>query len=239
MNLDDQEVMMIARIVARLKGMSPEKKEEWFRKSMELFVESEAKCGLDLPGDLLGPWETFYRDLFDLDLDFSSLRIPEKKGGFDRLIIVAKGMTPDKLYAKCQELFTCWKYRNNLDSVTSDRDSNKMGTYAIWVRDRVEADVELEGKSANMLAKEGVKGLTLPERLLYELKYFTETGLPVQGQTGKHLDLKNITLCSGSRYPVGGVPGVFWYSGFGKMCVDWYDPDYRYDYLRARAAVTL
>jgi hypothetical protein len=41
------------------------------------------------------------------------------------------------------------------------------------------------------LAARNIRGHYLLERLLYELKYFAETG--------KHLDIDNLTLCSGSR----------------------------------------
>ncbi len=91
----------------------------------------------------------------------------------------------------------------------------------------MEADEELKNKSANMLAEAGIKGETLPERLLHELKYFTDTG--------KHLDVKNTTLCSGSRDPYGVVPLVDWLSVAGGMRMHWCG----LDDLRARAAVTL
>jgi len=50
-----------------------------------------------------------------------------------------------------------------------------------------------------------ISTMTVPERLLYEIKYYDETG--------EHLDVKNITLCSGSRDSAGSVPYVYWYSG--------------------------
>ena len=231
MNLDDQEVMMIARIVARLKGMSPEEKEEWFRKAMEAFVEGEANYlqGFDLPGVTLCSWETFYRDLFGWELDFSTLVIPRPERGFDRLLVVPQGLTPESLYAKCRELFSCWKYTDNLDSITSERDSAKIGTYAIWVRGRKEADEEMKNKSADDFAASGIKGITLPERLLYELKYFMETK--------KHLDMENLTNCTGSRDTDGEVPFVTWHVERGWMDVDRFYSGHKFDRLRARAVI--
>lgn len=234
MNEDDKKAM-IAKLAFLLKGMSPEEKEEMFRKAMEEFVEGEAKLGLDLPDGLSGSWEIFYRDLFGWELDFSTIVIPEPKQGFNRLLMVPQILTTERLYAKCVKLFPCWKYADNLDSITSDRGFDKLtasdpaSTYAIWVRDCVEADEELKNKSANMLAESGIKGMTLPERLLYELKYFTETK--------KHLDVKNFTLCIGSRDPDGRVPYVHWNAEYGKMYVHWFYPDYGGDYLRARAVI--
>lgn len=48
-----------------------------------------------------------------------------------------------------------------------------------------------------------------------ELDYFKETG--------EHLDVKNITLCSGSRDSDGDVPDVDWDPDDGKVRVHWYD----------------
>jgi hypothetical protein len=174
-------------------------------------------------------WQNFYRDI-GIKTDFSNLRIPEKLQGFDRLIVVAQGMTPQRLYDKCKELFSCWKWTDeNLDKiVTSDR-SAKDSAYAAWFRDRVEADDELKSLSANALKEKSVAGVTLEERLVYELKYFKETG--------KHLDIENVTLCTGSRYSDGGVPFVDWRAG-DRLRVRWYDPDDTDGSLRVRQAVS-
>ncbi len=198
-------------------------------------VDKMADCvvqGKSAVANTLSDWQNFYAEVFGLMLDFSGLRIPEKRDGFNRLIIVAEGMTPNRLYDKCAELFPGWKYADNLDQITSDRKADH--DYAIWVRDRQEADEELKNKSANTLEKEGVSSATLEERLLYELKFFIET----RGKTGegKHLDVSNWTLCAGSRYPGGGVPFVSW--GGDGVRVGWCGPGDRHDDLRARVAVS-
>ena len=73
------------------------------------------------------------------------------------------------------------------------------------------------------------KGITLEERLLLEIEYFKKTG--------KHLDVENWTLCSGSRYQDGYVPSAYWDGDeFG---VDWYGSDGRFACGRARSAVFL
>jgi hypothetical protein len=180
--------------------------------------------------DFLADWFSFYRDVFGLETDFSSLRIPERKECFDCLIVVAQGMTPQKLYDKCKELFLCWKYTDrNLDEIiTSDRTA-KDGPYAVWVRDGVEADEELKNLSVNQLKSMNISGITLEERLLLELKLFKKTG--------KHLDIQNWTLCAGSRDSDGGVPFVSW-DGGSELRVFWYDSGGASDGLRARAAVS-
>lgn len=180
----------------------------------------------DFSGVLLD-WQNFYRKVFGIEVDFlSNLVIPAQPEGFDRLLIIADGITPQRLYDKCVQLFPSWKWTDgDLDEiVTSDR----TGAYAIWIRDRVEADEELKNLSANQLKERGVSGITLEERLIYELNYFKETG--------QHLDTQNVTLCSGSRYSGGYVPYVVWFGG--KMRVNWSYPVYRSDVLRSRQVVS-
>ncbi|MEK7556514.1 MAG: hypothetical protein AAB538_00895 [Patescibacteria group bacterium] len=185
-----------------------------------------AEKSLDLH---LSSWASLYKEM-GIDLDVANLKVPEPKPGFDRLIIVAQGMTPNRAYEECAKRFPCWKYADDLDTAvpTNDRDPSN-STYALWVRDRVEADEELKNKSANDLKEEDVKGITLLERIFYELKYHNETG--------KHLDLENVTLCSGSRHSDGHVPYAYWLDG--RFDVIYYDADYHNPSLRSRAVVSL
>ena len=181
------------------------------------------------PFEAKSDWQNFYSEL-GIEADFSNLQIPNKQKGFDHLIIVAKEMTPQLLYDKCEELFPCWKWTDkNLDEIVESERTAKNGAYAIWVRDRVEADEELKNLSADDLKNKNIPGITLEERFIHELKYFKETG--------KHLDRDNITLCASSRYSDGGVPGVSWCRG--ELRVHWLYPDHRLDSLRARRAVSI
>lgn len=177
----------------------------------------------------IADWQNFYRDVFVIETDFSNLRIPERRDGFDRLIIVAQGMTPQRLYDKCVELFPCWRWTNdNLDKVVESRRTSKDRAYAIWVRDRVEADEELKNMSAEQLDEDGIPGISLEERFIYEFKYFKETG--------KHLDIQNVTLCTGSRDSDGDVPGVGWDGG--ELSFYWYYSLYADGDLRSRQVVS-
>ncbi len=172
-------------------------------------------------------WQDFYREHFGIEIDFSEIELPETKDDFDRLIIVARGMTMNQVFKACEKHFTCWKYYDDLDKNTPINDRPADKTYAIAIRDRVEADEEYKNLSANELTEKSIKGITLLERLVLELKYFTETG--------SHLDISNITLCSGSCDSDGDVPFVRWRGGeFG---VDWYEADYSSDDLRCREVV--
>ena len=176
----------------------------------------------------LRDWQTLYRQEFGIEIDISKIRIPKRVPGFNRLIVVAQGLTPEKIVSVLKGHMTVWKYADNLDTVKSDRKTDQ--PYAIWIRDRQEADEELKNKSANQLQQEGVNCITLEERLLYHLKYFLETG--------KHLDEKNWTLCAGSRDPDGGVPEVVWGPGGGVVGVGWCGPSVADSGLRARSVVS-
>jgi len=141
-----------------------------------------------------------------------------------RTIHIPKGLTIEQAYTECVKLFPCWRWTNDdLDAlVTSDRTSNQ--AYSVQVRNRVEADEELKNLSANQLQKQGIKGITLLERLVLELDYFKETG--------QYLDVINTTLCSGSRSSDGDVPRVGWRDG--GLGVSWCGPDRSDGSLRAR-----
>jgi len=117
-------------------------------------------------------------------------------------IEMKKEWTTKYLFNECKKLFPIWIYdKEELNKITSDR----KGDYTVYFRDRVEADEELKSKSADDLSREGIKGITLEERLVLEIDYFNKTG--------KHLDIENVTLCSGSRYSDGGVPDVDFVDG--------------------------
>ena len=182
-----------------------------------------------LPAEMLADWASFYKEVFGLDLDLSGITIPERKRGFDRLLVIARGMTPQRLFDKCKELFPSWKYADkNLDEVIKSDRTSQNGHYAIWVRDRVEADEENRNLSADVLKERGTAEITLEERMLYESKFFEETG--------KHLDRSNWTLCGGSRYSDGDVPSAGWSDD--RFEVYWSYSYYRRGGLRSRSVVS-
>ncbi len=178
-----------------------------------------------LSRDPLKQWEALYREEFSETHDFSRVKIPKKREGFTRVIIVAKDTTMNRIYAVCEKKFPCWRHTDDLDKGVSTNDRTPTTHYAILVRDCVEADEELKDLSADDLTTQKVNGITLLERLLLELKYFRETG--------KHLDPQSVTLCSGSRYAGGRVPGADWDDGLFK--VDWSCHLDQHPRLRSRA----
>jgi len=179
-------------------------------------------------------WQKFYKQVFNLDADFPNLTIPAKRDVFNWLIIMLQGLTAQKLYDRCKELFGAWRWVDkSLDEVLDQTKSARNpanGTCAIWIRDRVEADEELKNKSANDLKQENIQGITLEERLLLELFYWWKTK--------KHLDIDNRTLCSGSRCVGGVVPYVHWRRFYDRLDVRWSYPVDAYDRLRSRQAVS-
>jgi|GEM_PF-1027365 len=194
----------------------------------------------------LQQWQLLYQQEFNLDIskDIDNLHIPDKpndpaqgrplqqgsgQAGFNWLIIVHKSLKPNQIFNKLQEKFNCYKYRDNLDEITTIADRPDTNIYAIWIRDRVEADEEHRNKSANRIQEEGINSITLEERLLLELWYWRNTK--------EHLDLNTWTLAAGSRDPLGRVPGVYGDGDVQGLYVYWCDASGAHGDLRCRQAV--
>lgn len=193
------------------------------KEKLQLFLR-----GKNSDQDRIGEWQRFYQKYFGISTDFSNIKIPEYQNGFDRLLIIARGLTLNQVYDVCAKQFSCWRYADDLDKAitNNDRDPAK-SAYAVWFRNRQEADEELKNLSADQLKEKGILGITLLERLLYELKYWDETN--------NHLDISNWTLCARSRNADGNVPDVHWDDD--KLKVNWYYANNHNDRLRSRAAV--
>ena len=145
-----------------------------------------------------------------------------------------KGVTSNKIVAGHKKLgVNFWLYADDLDAAvpTHDRDANRDGSYVVGFRRTVEADQENADKSANDLAKVGHKGIVLPERLLLGAGFYVATG--------QHLDVKTVTLCTGSRDADGHVPLVHFHSVNSEVDVGWFDYGNRRGDLRSRSVVSL
>lgn len=164
-------------------------------------------------------WVDLYKKYFNLDIDPSIIK--EIKGKWE--IFIPKSLTAQQVFDAFP--FPKWKYTDtNLNTAipTNDRIADK--DYIVYVDQNVEADEQFQNMSANDLRKIDHKGITLLERLVLELKYFEKTG--------EHLDKNNYTLCSGSRYSVGGIPCVYWCDG--KLKVRWFSVSDAYSYVCSR-----
>ena len=159
-------------------------------------------------------WKKFYHSAFGVEVDFTGVPIPEKPEGNYRLLFIAKGLSLNKVFDTW--IFPKWRYDSDLDKKVPTNKRMPTESYAIWVLAGDEPDVEFLGKSTRVADPNMEIGMTLLERMIFESKYFDETG--------KHLDVKGITFCSGSRSSVGDVPDVDLDSN-GGVGVSWYRLD--------------
>ena len=177
------------------------------------------------PEEQLADWVEFYHDEFGLKCDFSSLRIPERREGFDRLIVVEEGLFIEEAFQECAERFKSCKYYNApLDKLCVHNDRGaQSGPYAIWVKDGCAEDA-LEASAG--WVKGRLAGITLLERLLLELKYFSETGKHPDrfDQYGYSHHKSRVTVCSGSSDEKGCSPTVIWVDG--NLLIQWISDDY-------------
>lgn len=201
-------------------------------KMFQTFLEHRDPFGMPDSETQLNGWKDFYKKFFGVDLDLSRVRAPRAPvdwPGFDRLIVIAQGLATSRAYDVCAEHFECWYGATAVSRAIPLNDDRKPDqAYAIWVRNRVEADMELNNLSVAQLRAQGIAGITLLERMLYELKYWAETG--------KHLDVQAWTLCSGSCDADGGVPRVS--RNAGRLEVYWDYSNGREKFIRARAVVS-
>lgn len=179
--------------------------------------------------DLARYFRDFHRRT-DIEAEFAKMRWPSERLGFGWLVPVPKGIVASGVLVvlkQKQGVEVCNNY-GDVDAGHYDRTAARRG-YAVRFRNRVEADEEWKEKSADDLKKLKVVGTTLTERLLLE-SIFVAT-------TGNHLDIVNMTYCTGSRHLDGGVPGVDWYGGW--LYVYWRYSSHAHGYLRVREAVSV
>lgn len=177
-------------------------------------------------------WRAHYQNIYRLNPDFSGFRAPKRQEGFHRLAVLPRGFKIRSWVETVSHIHGLDLHDNDLDAMlaTNDRTSES-GAYAVWIRDRQEADEELKNLSALMLAEQKVAGITLAERLVAGTAHLFETG--------RHMDVENWTSCTGSRYSDGDVPYVNWRPGDRELYVNRHDPGDRDGYLRSRAVVSL
>lgn len=153
-------------------------------------------------------WEIFYDVYFGIRVDLSRIPIPSEKHGFDRIIMIPQGLTLDAAAAACDRAFPCrWNFTPSEDQQSMAQRHPALVGFAVRVRGTTEADPDMTGVNPENMASIGVGILTmnLLERLVFELKYYSETGA--------HLDLRSTTLCTGSRIQGDKIPFVQWGMG--------------------------
>ena len=185
--------------------------------------------GITADSRVVAEWQKFYKEHFGLDVDFSKIAIPQRPKGNWRLLLIAKGMTMNTAFGRCKKLFATWQYSDDLDAKITQNARTSKEDYAVWVLDEVEPEKEYRGKSTRQADPDMKIGITVLERIIFELKYFSETG--------KHLDIKGATFCSGSRDSDGHVSYAGWYGG--RFRIRWDGLDGSYSYCGFRSAVSL
>lgn len=170
------------------------------QKLVEVF---QAAIATDMYSGIRAEWQKLYKDHFGLDVDFSEVSVPTKPTeGSWRLLFIPMGLTLDTTLAMMRRQFKVCVYIEDLDKNISNSTRTSVTSYAIWVWDGLEPDERYLGKSTRWADMAGTIGMTLLERMVLETKYFTETG--------KYLDEKGVTFCTGSRSADGYVPRVCW-----------------------------
>ena len=175
-------------------------------------------------------WVEFWAS-YGFVINPTTLTIPVVPAGFGpiRLIVIPQGLTIQRAWEIAKSLFPCYNYiRGNLDEAIPTNDRVAYKGYVVAFRDRPEADEEFKNISANDLKARNHKGITALEAIVDEIGFYKKTD--------GHRDIQNVTLCTGSRYSDGCVPGSYW--NVDEFQLYWYSADYRYDNLRSRQAVS-
>lgn len=221
---------MVVRIMMRIfQHLDKNSVQYWIGKEGRLSVVLNDTFGVEVVDEKIIDWTKFYQEVFGLNLDPAEIKLPAEREGFGWIVLVAKGLARNQVFEVCAKRFKSWRYYDDLDKAVTVNDRKSTEAYAVRVRDCVEADECHKGKSANTATKAGIKGITNLERMLLELWYHWKS----QG----HLDKETLTICSGSRYAGGGVPGARW--GGDGFRVDYVDPDHQRGDWRVREVVSL
>lgn len=178
-----------------------------------------------------GDGKEFWNKFFELlDGLLEDAPISEKSNVVDNSLITitddGKKKTSE-IIAEMREYFKCYIYDE--ENVDKNFPKPKKPTSRKFAYTQ-EPDEKYKNMSADDLEKAGVECMNFRERLLFELIYWKKEG--------KHLDIEYITLCAGSRYPVGDVPGSDWDSGSDGFRSGWGNSDDADDGLRPRPVVS-
>ncbi|MDP2656200.1 MAG: hypothetical protein Q8P11_01405 [bacterium] len=214
----------------------PQDKLEKVKKIIASNQESQKKAAENPENifDVITQQKKFFKDVFNRDIDIDENMIPEcPRGKGWQLVIIPEGVTHKEIldgYAKLKIEITIYGYGGrSLDEVVTDleRDPAK-GMQIVWVEGSIEPNRKYANISADKAKEKSIKGVTVRERLLLGLLKYWEKK--------RHLDVKNYTLCAGSRNVDGNVPNVNFNDG--KVKVNWYNTDNYNDNLRLREVVS-
>ncbi len=185
---------------------------------------------------ILNEWEKYFREIHQLKADFAGVTIPEADDDdFPWFVCVPEKFSTERAYNGGKQLYSKWKWTGKvLDDVlilSFGRDTRK-DPYIVRFRTNWEADEALKNLLPNIIVRKQINTSTLKERLLL--------GDFLYWKCKRHLDVENITLCTGSCYSggFGFVPFAHWYSCYREFHVCGDLPVFAHPSLRAREVVS-
>jgi len=198
--------------------MSSDATQKWIGLSQEEWAEVLERGPVDVV-PLVRAQQALYHGHFGIAPDFSDVQIPARRPGLGRLLLFPLSLELSKVIAVYRNLNIQISFPDDgLDAALYWNQRNPQnGSYAIWVRDRQDADEELKYLSPNFIWDNDYTTETLLERLWHGLVYFLETG--------NHLDKNKTTICTGSRTDNRMAPDVC-YSNNGEVIIRWCSPNY-------------
>lgn len=174
-------------------------------------------------------WQAFYKRYFGLNVDFKDVVIPPlvSPGYFERMIIIPKGLQISKVIKVLVKNFECNLGLLHIKPETLIEERTTKTSYAIRLHDSQEAD--LEEKNCPCQKYNSQELITLTERLIFELKYFDETG--------NHLDLSSATICGASHNNYDYIPEVSYRSEV--LTLTWCHEDTAEESKRVRRIISV
>ncbi len=154
--------------------------------------------------ELICKWEEFYKNVFQQDVDFGEVIIPPKPSLEGcQLLFVAKGLSLDILYTKCEEFFDLDDLEgHSLDALVPYNARISSENYVVWTLNPSKEYVVC--RAGGVVDVSLMVTITLLERMLLELKYFVETK--------KHIDNEVLAYCGGSRSVAESALRALWVS---------------------------
>ena len=151
---------------------------------------------------MLSDWNAFYLRHFNLEFEAEALHIPGRPAEMSRLVVMVHGITLTQIILVCVKnriMRLPFDFHEVETLPAAHERTTRRTTYAVWVgADDEGVSRRFAGLSSDDVAARGIKGVTLPERMMLQLKHFAATG--------QQFSQDFATVCSGSREMSCGVP---------------------------------
>lgn len=147
----------------------------------------------------LDRWRDFYSRRFSLKAELNVDIIPPTRPGFDRLIVVAPGVHPDKIVRSMRQYFHVRTEVSDINRIIiSNERKGSECPYAIWVRDEDHPEWLYGNKTAEWINNQALHTETLLEYLLHFYKGWDETRRIINFETSM--------ICAGTQLINNGTP---------------------------------